>query len=303
MDDSELDSFKRVIDLRAYAESLGYLVDKAESWKGETIMRNASDKIAVRFSHRDDHWVYWSCRGDSADQGTILQFALRRLGCNLGELRKRLRSWTGQVGSWQPALAKDLARVARAWAVMGPIPPHPYLEQRSISAGVLSSKRFSGCVRMARNGVAAFPHFDGDGICGMEFSFRGPEVKRFITGGRKGLWMSNKFSGDDALLFFESGVEGLSYATLSADPDDRVRYASTAGGFGEGRQSEVIAAAILDMPDGADIVVSMNADDGGKLHAGKLREIFSRLPSGDRRFVEHYPQGHTDWNDMLCAIS
>jgi hypothetical protein len=304
----ELERFKREIDLRAYAESQGYELDKSESWKGAFVMRRGDDKVKIAL-HHDGHWIYASYR-DPTDNGTIIDFVQWRRGCNLVQSRIELRNWIGVTGSWNAAsaekkllepLAKDIEKVRRAWAVMVPVPPHPYLEQRCIPPAVLSCKRFRGCVRMARNGAAAFPHFDGDGLCGMEF--RGPEVKRFIAGGRKALWTSNKFSGDDALIFCESAIEALSHAVLHPDPDDRIRYASTAGGFGEGHQWEVIAAAILDVPDDSDIVVSMNADAAGGQHASKIRDIFNRLPARDRRFVEHYPQGAKDWNDALCGRS
>jgi hypothetical protein len=46
--DHELEEFKR-IDLRAYAASLGYTLDRQESWRGSAVMRNdADDKIIIK---------------------------------------------------------------------------------------------------------------------------------------------------------------------------------------------------------------------------------------------------------------
>lgn len=298
----ELDRFKREIDLRAYAESLGYELDKADSWKGAFVMRRGDDKIKISLNS-DGHWVYFSYR-DSADNGTIIDFAQRRRGCSLGVLRKELREWAGEPWNPSPAetrlvepVAKDIGKVRRAWNVMAPVPPHPYLEQqRKIPAGVLLSDRFRGCVRMARNGVAAFRHFDAEGLCGLEF--KGPDVTRFIAGGRKGLWFSNRFAGDDALLIFESALEALSHAALF--PDERIRYVST-GGYISDRQRSLIAAAIRDMPAESDIVASMNRDEGGQRLAGIVREVFRETGLTDRRFVSNYPRNFNDWNDLLKA--
>ena len=44
----ELDAFKRDIDLRQFAESLGYQIDRRESWRGSAVLRCAADKIVVK---------------------------------------------------------------------------------------------------------------------------------------------------------------------------------------------------------------------------------------------------------------
>lgn len=299
----ELERFKREIDLRAYAESLGYEYDKHDSWKGSFVMRRKDDKIKITLAP-DGHWVYASYR-DPSDNGTIIDFVQRRRGRNLGQVRLELRQLTG--GAWNPtpaeqpsvhAAGKDISKVRRVWNVMAPVPPHPYLEQqRKIPAEILLSARFRGLVRMGRNGVAAFPHFDAEGLCGLEF--KGPEFKaRFIAGGRKGLWSSNRFVGDDSLLIFESALEALSYAALF--PDERNRYAST-GGYISEQQRPLIAAAIREMPAGADIVTSMNRDGAGQQLADIVREVYVGTGLTDRCFIEYYPRDFKDWNDYLKA--
>ena len=37
--DSELDAFKREVDMRQFAVSLGYEMDRRESWRGSTVLR------------------------------------------------------------------------------------------------------------------------------------------------------------------------------------------------------------------------------------------------------------------------
>jgi hypothetical protein len=44
----ELESFKREIDLREFAVSLGYEMDRRESWRGSTVLRRGADKIVVK---------------------------------------------------------------------------------------------------------------------------------------------------------------------------------------------------------------------------------------------------------------
>jgi hypothetical protein len=55
--DSELDAFKREIDLRQFAGSLGYEMDRRESWRGSTVLRRDADKIVVKRNH-NGHYVF-----------------------------------------------------------------------------------------------------------------------------------------------------------------------------------------------------------------------------------------------------
>lgn len=58
----KLEDFKSRIDLRQYAASMGYTLDRRESWRGNAVMRNpADDKIIIKIEG-DGHWVYCSCR-------------------------------------------------------------------------------------------------------------------------------------------------------------------------------------------------------------------------------------------------
>ena len=92
--DPELEAFKTPIDLRAYAASLGYALDKRESWRGSSVMRHGNGyKVIVKKDH-DQHFVYFSVR-DERDNGSIIDFAMRKKGLNLGQARKELRPWAG----------------------------------------------------------------------------------------------------------------------------------------------------------------------------------------------------------------
>ena len=70
--DTELDAFKREIDLRQFAASFGYEMDRHESWRGSTVLRRGGDKIVVKRNH-NGHYVFFSVR-DDRDNGTIIDF-------------------------------------------------------------------------------------------------------------------------------------------------------------------------------------------------------------------------------------
>ena len=101
MFDPELESFKTSIDLRAYAASEGYTLDRKESWRGSAVMRHANgDKVIIK-RDADGHYVYFSVR-DDRDHGTVIDFAQNRLRLSLGELRKTLRPWGGRQAEIAP---------------------------------------------------------------------------------------------------------------------------------------------------------------------------------------------------------
>ena len=100
--DSELEAFKTAIDLRTYAAALGYELDRRESWRGSSVLRSRDgDKVIVK-RDRDQHYVYFSVR-DEGDNGSIIDFAMRRKSLNLGQVRKELRPWIGKDAGALPA--------------------------------------------------------------------------------------------------------------------------------------------------------------------------------------------------------
>src|SRR2546426_918910 len=74
--DNELDAFKREIDLRQFAVTIGYEMDRRESWRGSTVLRRGPDKIIVK-RKGNGHYVFFSVRDDS-DHGTLIDFLQRR---------------------------------------------------------------------------------------------------------------------------------------------------------------------------------------------------------------------------------
>jgi hypothetical protein len=176
--DSELESFKSNIDLRAYAAGQDYQLDRKESWRGSSVMRHPDgDKVIIKRGAHNDY-LYFSVHGN--DNGTIIDFVQHRLGVSLGAVRKELRPWIGlppvPVPSFSPLVKteedrlRDEAEYARMEdAVRG----HPYLEQqRALPASLLQLDRFADRIRIDARSNAVFPHFDAEGLSGYELKNR-----------------------------------------------------------------------------------------------------------------------------------
>jgi len=299
MSDDELGRFKR-IDLRAYAASVGYQLDRRESWKGSSVLRHPNgDKIIVNRG-TDGHYVYFSVRDDD-DNGSIIDFIQRRNRVSLGVVRKILRPWIGLPPVPVPAFpalhttSKDRIRVQTEFAKMQDVPRHPYLErERALPGWLLESERFAGRIRIDARGNAIFPHFDAEGLCGHEIKNKG--FTGFSSGGSKGLWLSHELPGDNRLVFCESSIDALSHAVLF--PDQHTRYASI-GGKPNPTQPELIRAAAARLPAGSEVAGAMDADaDGAKLVA-VVRQAVELTGRDDLRFVVQEPLGFKDWNDQL----
>ncbi len=298
-DQAEIDLFKRDIDLRHYAASLGYQIDKHESWRGSTVLRRGGDKIVVK-RNSNGHHVYFSVRDDQ-DNGTIIDFVQRRDRVSLGQARQILRRWIGSPApKMLPPLepsSKDRMLVDRKFRAMVDAPRHQYLEQRrSIPAAVLSSARFAGRVRADHRGNAIFPHFDGEGLSGYEIKNEG--YTGFARGGEKGLWASNDQPQDRRLVIAESAIDALSYAALFPDLSDETRYVSL-GGKPNPKQPSLLEAAIAELLPGSEVVGAFDADQAGRAFLELVRGIVSGQGRGVT-FTGHLPEREgEDWNDVL----
>ena len=228
--ESELEVFKTKIDLRQFAISLGYRIDRRESWRGSTVLRRGADKIVVK-RNRNGHYVFFSVR-DDRDNGTLIDFLQRRQNLSLGAVRLILRPWIGRSAtpSQFPELeptSPDRMRVESEYRRMDKVPRYLYLEQeRCLPAVLLSSPRFAGRMRIDSRGNTVFPHFDAAGLCGYEIKNRG--FTGFAAGGEKGLWFSHTRPDDRRLVLAESAIDALSHATLFPDAEGQTRYASLA---------------------------------------------------------------------------
>ena len=303
--DSELDAFKREVDLRQFAVSLGYEMDRRESWRGSTVLRRDADKIVVKRNH-NGHYVFFSVR-DDRDHGTIVDFLQRRQNLNLGAVRQILRPWIGRSATPPqfPALeptSTNRMRVECAYRRMANAQRYPYLErERCVPAAVLLSPRFVGRMRIDSRGNTVFPHFDAAGLCGYEIKNRG--FTGFAAGGQKGLWCSHARPHDRRLVLAESAIDALSHAALFPDAEDQTRYASL-GGKPSARQTGLLQATVARLPEGAEIVAAFDADEAGRKLVDVIREavanVAGRTERSDLIFKAHLPMREGgDWNQVL----
>lgn len=300
--DPELSEFNTIVDLRELAFSYGFFVDPKASWRGTTVMRTDTDKIAISRNASDGRWLWYSFR--RARGGSVVEFVQDQKGLNLGQARVELRRWLGRPATSRtqfPALetkpTKDLARVHAAFAKTTVAHRHAYLEQaRGIPSEILTSPRFIGTVRDSY-GRACFPHTDENGVV-TGWEIRGADFKGFCAHGWKSLYRSNAFTEDMRLVFCESGVDVLSLAAVR--PDSSTRYASIAGTLNLKTQPELIRLAAAAMPQGSHVVAAMDADDAGARLADAVERAVRSTGRTDLHFeISAPPAG--DWNDQLRA--
>jgi hypothetical protein len=305
--DEELDRFKR-IDLCDYAVSRGYRLVRREGTRdgrsrGSTassrLLRHAAtdDKIVARLDS-DGHWMYFSVR-DDRDNGTIIDFVLRRGARTLAEARQELRAWAGETRapSHAPSVRArtfdvDRTAIRQAFARATTAVNHPYLNGRGLRPETLASPRFAATWRVDGRGELLFPHFDGpspEDLCG--FERKSATFSGFSAGGRKTVWVSNERPDDERLVITEAVIDAFSYHQLR--PDERARYLSTSGSIGE-RQARYVSAAIARLSSGPLVVLATDSDDAGD----KLAEKIAALGVG-AQFERHRPPAGKDWNEWL----
>jgi hypothetical protein len=297
--DEELDRFKRY-DLRLYAATLGFVIDKRESSRCSTVMRCGHEKVIIS-RKPGGIWSYWSPHDDE-DRGTIIDLLQKRKGLNLGAVRKELREWTGTPSPAVVQLpelasvAKDFEAVRARYSAMRVAHHQPFLEnERGIPAAALTHWRFAGTVRIDGYGAAVFPHHDAGGIlCGYELKNVGG-FTGFAPGGKKQIWLSNTSAVDVRLVICESAIDAMSHAALFDDP--RVRYGSIAG-KPTVAQHAAVRAAILAMPANSEIVAATDADESGRALAELIRTIVRECGRDDLTFRRDEPE-EKDWNDVL----
>src|SRR6266545_2504383 len=302
---SELDTFKRRIDLRQFAVSLGYEMDRRESWRGSTVLLRGAAKIVVK-RNGNGHYVFFSVRDDD-DHGTLIDFLQRRQKLSLGAVRQILRPWIGRPAASPqfPGLVStspNRMHVECTYRRMANAQRFPYLEHdRGVPADVLLAPRFAGRMRIDSRGNTVFPHFDAVGLCGYEIKNCG--FTGFAAGGQKGLWFSHGQPHDRRLVLAESAIDALSYAALFADEEDQTRYASL-GGTPSSRQTALIPATIARLSVGAEIVAAFDADVAGRQFVEVIREALASVAGkkgrSDLIVKSQLPiQEGEDWNQVL----
>lgn len=299
---AELERFKTEINLVEYVEAQGYEIDRRESSRSSAVMRSGDDKIIVA-TGTDGHGIYFSVK-DPSDRGTIIDFVQRRLGLNLGQIRKELRPWIGELSA--PPRRKPLNQrpqkpvpstsdrqaVQAAWQRMNPGPAAYLTRERGLSETILSDQRFASTMRSDARGNAVFAHFDNEGISGFELKNKG--FTGFASGGQKGLWKSANVDSASALIVTESAIDAISHAQLTSDKS--AAYISVGGTMSD-KQRELVGSTFSEAAArGAQIIIATDADAAGDRLAKELAEL---APSAKRA----RPQQGKDWNEQLQLVA
>jgi hypothetical protein len=303
---TELEAFKRQINLSEFAASLGYTLNQRASCRTSVEMVSPDGDKVVIMRDTDSHWIYFS-RRDQSDNGSIIDFLQKRRPCSLGQVRMALRPWIGEspnppkrppAHSYAPQLetsSKDLVQVQAAFAVMEPVSAHAYLIGRSIPAAVLSGPRLAGKIYRDTRRNAVFPHHNEAGLCGYEIKNQG--FTGFATGGEKGLWFSAVGHTDTTAVFAETEIDAISYYALH--PSDQVRLFSTGGSLNPS-QPDLIARAAARLPEGGQIIIATDNDPAGDKLAETIRNAVESAERPDLQITRHCPEpAGQDWNDVL----
>jgi hypothetical protein len=295
---NEIDRFKSEINLIEYASHKGYQVDRAESSRNSVVMRYPAtdDKIIVARGP-NGHWKYFSVR-DSSDNGTIIDFAQKRDGKNLGDIRKELRPWIGEnpkmvaLKNFDPNIEPtvfDREKVQKSFNDARPLTNARYLIDRGISRETLNDPRFQGMIFQDQRNNIIFPHRDREGLSGFELKNR--NFTGFSRYGQKAVWHSRVRATDKKLVFGESAIDLLSYHQIKGD--ENTRYMSTAGQMSP-YQEDIMKAAINKMPPDAEIIAAFDNDIEGAKFTEKLKKISPNL-----KIIVDAPTVGKDWNDQL----
>lgn len=294
--DQELERFKTDINLVDYLGSKGYAVDKDESSRVQTVLRNQEAKIGVLLS-RDGHWIFYDYRTDKG--GSIIDFEQSSTGKNLGEVRKELRPL---VGGALPILShaaqyrepvqskKNRQKMASKFSETKILKYSRYLENdRGIERETLASDRFYGTVRIDKRMNICFPHRDHEGISG--FEKKNKNFSGFSSGGERTLWFSKAKADDTRIVICESGVDALSYYQLK--DDGKMQYCRV-GGQVNRKQVELIKKIVSKNQD-KEITLAFDNDQAGKEHTVKIQ---NNIPEAKNLKID-IPTTEKDWNEKL----
>lgn len=310
----ELEDFKTRINLSEFAASKGYHLDRKASSRNSAVMRHEKGDKIILARGMDGHWIYFSVVDDT-DNGSVIDFLQNRGGGNLGEIRKTLRNWVPASGLSGVArgedslpvfaldlepITKDLAQVRANYHRCVETSSHPYLENvRKIPREVLNSERFAGRILRDERTNTIFPHWNRDGICG--FEIKNDNFTGFSPGGEKGFWCSRAQDGDRILVITETAIDALSYETLKGS--EGMRYLSTGGALSP-LQIDLLKAAFKKLPEGGQIILALDHDEGGEMLKTKIKALFQEhdgeTPSLSLEVAQPETPGE-DWNDVLRA--
>ncbi|WP_130472530.1 DUF3991 and TOPRIM domain-containing protein [Candidatus Magnetaquicoccus inordinatus] len=293
----ELERFKTELHLAEVVAGYGYTLDKRESSRASLVMRRASDgdKIVVATAP-DGHGVYFSVR-DTGDNGSVIDFVMRRDGVSLGGARKVLRSWLAVPSSFPTArrpfpipkpapMPRDQVALIAQWYRLIPY-RGGYLEGRGIMPNTVTA--FADHVRIDARGNVAFRHNDRSGVTGWELKNKG--FTGFSSGGRKALFACRIGTTHPAphprIVIAESAIDVMSFYQFNSAPG---LFVSFAGALSPDQRT--LLADVLTRYLDAEILAATDTDPDGEGFAAMIQSL---RPDARRA---RSPEGK-DWNDAL----
>ncbi len=293
-DPSELDRFKRDIDLVDYAQRQGYEVKK-ESRRGDWHHLVKDDEHVI-VTRKGDHQVYLNT-GDDRDAGSIIDFAKTRggngYGLNLGQVRQQLREYldgapaprreyatppeaarltslpVGDPAQEQAAAEERKTRlISEVLGVKKELTDRTYLHSRGIEDSTLDSPAFQGRIFTAQQNEhknTAFPLYNEQGLASVEQ--KNEHYKSLLPLPKNGIWVSHPTEGRDTpverVVVSESAIDSLSHFQLKHGQDSRnTLYVATSGTPTEAQIA--LIQRVIDKQEPKEVVLANDRDAGGR---------------------------------------
>ncbi|GAA4493053.1 hypothetical protein GCM10023172_01090 [Hymenobacter ginsengisoli] len=297
-DPTELDRFKRDIDLVDYAQRQGYEIRK-ESRRGDWhhLVRDDEHVIITR---KGDHQVYLNT-GDDRDAGSIIDFAKTRggdgQGLSLGQVRQQLREYLdgapapARLYATQYASPPDPVRlsslpagdpeqvkqaeearktrlISEVLGVKKELTDRSYLHGRGITDATLDSPAFQGRIFTAQQNDhknTAFPLYNEQGLASVEQ--KNAHYKSLLPLPKNGIWVSHPTDGRDTpverVVVSESAIDSLSHFQLRHGQDAKnTLYIATSGTPTEAQVA--LIQRVIDKQAPQEVVLANDLDAGGR---------------------------------------
>jgi hypothetical protein len=298
-DPTELDRFKRDIDLVDYAQRQGYTIKK-ESRRGDWHHLVKDDEHVI-VTRKGDHQVYLNT-GDDRDAGSIIDFAKTRggdgHGLNLGQVRQQLREYLdgapapARQYTTQYATPPDTARlsslpvgepelqarqaeeerrtrlISEVLGVKKELTDRSYLHGRGITDATLDSPAFQGRIFTAQQNEhknTAFPLYNEQGLASVEQ--KNEHYKSLLPLPKNGIWVSHPTDGKDTpverVVVSESAIDSLSHFQLKHRQDPKnTLYIATSGTPTEAQVA--LIQRVIDKQQPQEVVLANDRDAGGR---------------------------------------
>jgi len=292
---SELDNFKREIDLGLYLEAKGWTRDNMTSCNTSALYRN-DNKEKLLVGKKNEHFLYTN-PDIASDKGSIIDFVQKREGLNLGQVRKELRpALNGDFESthdWKESPEK-MEKSQFIWESSKPVKSNAYLEGRGIEKETI--EKHSARIRETSSGNLLFGHFGPEGFSGYETKIVEDGKGRFATGLDKSMFTcTNNMSEVTRIVITETAIDSLSYEQKDGLRDDTA-YISLAGNPSPDQLEQLKSIASIERID--EVVLAHDKDPGGHKQMAKCEKA---LEGVDVEITRDQPKNRKDWNAQIQA--